>query len=153
MSDLHDKYTLESMKPAEPVVGTPRTETAVIAWEATGSDCVYADFARQLESELEAMRRAFNAEERESYTQAKRAEKAERKITELEENEREYERILGRKSYQELADELAGLRADAERLKRIRVAYKAGIVQSGNGTGYVDVLLEMDREDALKARP
>jgi hypothetical protein len=31
------------------------------------------------------------------------------------------------------------------------VAYKAGIVQSGNGTGYVDVLLEMDREDALKA--
>jgi hypothetical protein len=53
----------------------------------------------------------------------------------------------------QLERKLAGLRADAERLKRIRVAYKAGIVQSGNGTGYVDVLLEMDREDALKASP
>ena len=35
------------------------------------------DFARQLERGLAAMTRAFNAEEKESHTQAKRAEKAE----------------------------------------------------------------------------
>jgi vacuolar-type H+-ATPase subunit H len=117
MSDLHDKYTLDSMRPAEPVVGTPRTETAVIAWEATGSDCVYADFARQLERELEAMRRAFNAEERESYTQAKRAEKAEHELGEAQSKARESMSTAENRLKQNYAlqTELAGLRAAAER--------------------------------------
>lgn len=83
----------------------------------------------------------------------KRIEDLERQNAEHQENARAYERILGQRSYQEVADELVELRADSERLTAFEngLFWKVEWWASGKGAGQGNWRFRMKPFESLRA--